>query len=81
MHVLQKKTIDSVTKLFHYLFYFLGEWNAVHHVVLYPFDKNDLKPRTFEDYSNAVKEVKKRSKRRKAISVSGIKGSSALMEV
>lgn len=59
----------------------LGEWNPVHRVVLYPFDKNDLKPRTFDDYLTAVREVKKRSACRKAMSVSGIKGPSTLMEV
>ncbi|CAF3472495.1 unnamed protein product [Rotaria socialis] len=58
-----------------------GEWNAENKVVIYPFTQNNLTSRTHEEYINAAREAKKKSTRKKNISVNGIKGISALLQI
>ena len=50
-------------------------------MVLYPFTRNDLTPRTHDSYVNAAREAQRRSKGDKDVSILGIKGFSTLFEV
>ncbi|CAM4848007.1 unnamed protein product, partial [Rotaria magnacalcarata] len=58
-----------------------GEWNAENKVVIYPFTQNNLTSRTHQEYINAAREAKKKSTTKKNISVNGIKGISALLQI
>jgi hypothetical protein len=50
-------------------------------MVLYPFIRNDLTPRTHNGYINAAREAQKRSNGKKDVSIHGIKGFSTLFQV
>ncbi|CAF4175782.1 unnamed protein product, partial [Rotaria magnacalcarata] len=56
------------------------EWNTENNVVVYPFTRNNLTPRTHSTYLNAAKEAQTKSIRGKAVSIGGIKGLSTLLQ-
>ncbi|CAF1483624.1 unnamed protein product [Adineta ricciae] len=58
-----------------------GEWSGLYKVVVYPFTRNNLTPRTHAEYLDAAKEAQKKSAHGKAVSIRGIKGLSTLLEV
>ncbi|CAF3413761.1 unnamed protein product [Rotaria socialis] len=58
-----------------------GEWSTENNVVVYPFTRNNLTPRTHSTYLNAAKEAQTKSIRGKAVSIGGIKGLSTLLQV
>ncbi|CAF1502758.1 unnamed protein product, partial [Adineta ricciae] len=57
-----------------------GEWSALYSVVVYPFTRNNLTPRTHAEYLDAAKEAQKKSLHGKTVSIRGIKGLSTLLE-
>ncbi|CAF3566226.1 unnamed protein product [Rotaria socialis] len=58
-----------------------GEWSTENNVVVYPFTRNNLTPRTHSTYLNAAKEAQTKSIRGKAVSIGGIKGLSTLLQI
>ena len=63
------------------LLFILGEWSQDFSMVLYPFSRNDLTPRTHDGYLAAAQEAQKKSNGKRNISVHGVKGFSSLFQV
>lgn len=63
------------------LFLRLGEWSVNNNMVVYPYARNNLTPRTHLEYLDAANEAQKKSIHGKNVSIHGIKGLSTLFQV
>ncbi|CAF4418103.1 unnamed protein product, partial [Rotaria sp. Silwood2] len=57
------------------------EWNETYKMILYPYSGNDYTPRTHNGYVKAAQEAIKKSNGGRKVTVDGIKGISALLEI